>query len=106
VHARACACDALRGGGGTLKHVRALQYGWTALTWAAEFGRADCVRLLLNAGADPNATNTHVRRVGSLRPRFGLRLLSDGICGEVYRLHLIFACFGIREFVFCSAESM
>ena len=32
-----------------------LQAGWTALLWAAENGRMDCARLLLDAGADKNA---------------------------------------------------
>ncbi len=35
----------------------AAQDGYTALIWAAHNGRADCVRLLLDAGAEKNATN-------------------------------------------------
>ena len=38
----------------------AAQYGWTALSMAAENGHADCARLLLDAGADTEAT-TNVR---------------------------------------------
>ncbi len=34
-----------------------LQAGWTALLWAAENGRMDCARLLLDAGADKHATS-------------------------------------------------
>jgi hypothetical protein len=37
------------------------QGGWTALIWAAWNGRADCVRLLIDAGADMETKN-HVRR--------------------------------------------
>ena len=36
------------------------QYDKTALAGAADRGHADCVRLLLDAGADENVTN-HVR---------------------------------------------
>jgi hypothetical protein len=36
------------------------QDGWTALILAAEYDHADCVRLLLDAGADKNA-KTRVR---------------------------------------------
>ncbi len=50
-------CDVGWCGGGTLAlaNVRA-QYGYTALTWAAYNGQAECARLLLDAGADKNAT--------------------------------------------------
>lgn len=44
------------------RHARA-QYGRTSLVFAAEKGHADCVRLLLDAGADKNAKD-RVRRVG------------------------------------------
>ena len=37
------------------------QYGWTALINAAAYGRAECVRLLIDAGADKEA-KTNVRR--------------------------------------------
>ena len=33
----------------------AAQDGFTALTWAVAKGHAECVRLLLDAGADKNA---------------------------------------------------
>ena len=33
------------------------QYGDTALICAAYWGRAECVRLLIDAGADKDATN-------------------------------------------------
>jgi hypothetical protein len=49
------------GGGGDTIATRA-QSGLTALLSAAEKGRADCVRLLLGAGADKEA-KTNVRRV-------------------------------------------
>ncbi len=40
-----------------------LQDGWTALSIAAQNGRADCVRLLIDAGADKDAkTKVHVGR--------------------------------------------
>ncbi len=42
------------GGGGTLAHACA-QYGYTALIWAAQTGRANCARLLLDAGAAQEA---------------------------------------------------
>ena len=34
-----------------------MQYGTTALIFAAQFGRADCVRLLLDFGADKEVQN-------------------------------------------------
>ena len=40
-----------------------VQYGWTALLHSACRGRVDCARLLLDAGADKEATN-NVRRLG------------------------------------------
>ncbi len=48
--------------GGTLGTLT-LQDGWTALISAAYKGHADCLRLLLDAGADMNAKN-RVRAVG------------------------------------------
>ena len=33
------------------------QDGWTALMWAAERGHADCVQLLIDAGADKDVRN-------------------------------------------------
>ena len=58
---RACVvlrCTVLRR---RLLHWRAIaQSGYTALRYAAENGRADCVRLLLEAGADTEA-RTNVR---------------------------------------------
>ncbi len=44
------------GGGGTFLHSR-VQFGMTALMWAASNGHADCARLLLDAGADKEAKN-------------------------------------------------
>ena len=38
------------------------QDGWTALICAADQGRADCVRLLIDAGADKEAAD-NVRRL-------------------------------------------
>ncbi len=38
-----------------LAHRAPAQGGWTALTWAGSHGYADCVRLLLDAGADKEA---------------------------------------------------
>ena len=38
------------------------QTGWTALMMTAEYGHADCARLLLDAGADANVV-AKVRRV-------------------------------------------
>ncbi len=35
-----------------------MQHGWTALMKAAHGGRKDCVRLLIDAGADTDAKNT------------------------------------------------
>ena len=42
---------------GTLGGGRRAQIGFTALMWAAVNGRADCARLLLDAGADNNAAD-------------------------------------------------
>ena len=39
-----------------------LQDGYTALIFAAEYGHADCVRLLLDVGADTGANNNVRRR--------------------------------------------
>ena len=41
------------------------QDGWTPLMWAAEKGRMDCMRLLLDARADPH-TKTNVRAIVSV----------------------------------------
>ena len=38
-------------------HLARAQIGCTALMWAAENGRTDCARLLLDAGADKNAAD-------------------------------------------------
>ena len=38
-----------------------MQYGYTALMWAALKGKADCVRLLLEGEADENAKASRVR---------------------------------------------
>ncbi len=38
------------------------QDGNTALMWAAEYGRAECVRLLIDAGADKEAEDNVRRR--------------------------------------------
>ncbi len=42
----------------TATQMRGEQSGWTALMYAANKGHADCVRLLLNAGADKEVTNS------------------------------------------------
>ena len=49
------------GGGGTLMRT---QDGRTALICAALKGHTDCVRLLLDAGADTNATDRVRARAG------------------------------------------
>ncbi len=38
-------------------HISRAQGGYTALIYAAREGHVDCARLLLDAGADKNATN-------------------------------------------------
>ena len=38
------------------------QFGWTALIWAAANGHVDCVRLLIDAGADTDASDNVRRR--------------------------------------------
>ena len=53
VVAAICVCD-LHLCGGDMWHTRA-QGRWTALIYAAAEGHADCVRLLLDAGADKDA---------------------------------------------------
>ena len=52
-----------------LAHARA-QNGYTALMYAADNGHTDCVRLLLNSGADKSAKNK-VCIVGPPRLQFG-----------------------------------
>ncbi len=52
-----------------------VQRGRTALIWAATEGKADCVRLLLDAGADKEATDeVRVdRRLSLFQACFGLK---------------------------------
>ena len=52
----ACVMDWRRRRRGLMKHARA-QTGSTALIWAGRYGQLDCLRLLLNAGADMNAAD-------------------------------------------------
>ena len=71
----------LSGGGGHLRSCghtlkwgplrRRAQYGMTALIGAGWLGRADCARLLLDAGADKNAKD-EVRAIAGV-----------GVCGGV-----------------------
>ena len=61
---RAMAAALLCGGGESDS-----QNGWTALMRAAEHGRADCVRLLIDSGADKDAKD-NVRRRFSLLTAF------------------------------------
>jgi ankyrin repeat protein len=39
------------------------QKGWTGMIWAAWYGHMDCVRLLIEAGADKEARTTRVRGI-------------------------------------------
>ena len=50
-----------------------VQLGWTALIAAAVMGHLDCVRLLIDAGADKEARNKVRVRVGSFH-RFYLHV--------------------------------
>ena len=50
-------------GGGHIS-AAAAQSGYTALIYAAHYGRADCARLLLDAGADKNAKANVRARAG------------------------------------------
>ena len=83
------ACFHLRGGeaagrlnGGGHKWARwavvRAQDGYTALIFAAMHGRADCVRLLLDAGADKDAKN-EVRARGSACEALGVGYDADGL---------------------------
>ncbi len=73
------------------------QYGRTALIWAAAKGHADCVRLLLDAGADKEAKckvrASAVARVG---------IASRCLVGFLIFLHsyfsFVFFCFGESRF--------
>jgi hypothetical protein len=62
--------------------------GRTALMWAAEFGRTDCVRLLLDAGADKEATDV-VRNLESICRRVILVVRLS--CSVVYVFMCVFA---------------
>ncbi|KAL8626961.1 hypothetical protein Q9189_007349 [Teloschistes chrysophthalmus] len=42
---------------GPVDVVHTTQYGWTPLHWAASYGHLDCVRLLLESGADPDSVS-------------------------------------------------
>ena len=53
-----------------LRELKLSQYGRTALLLASENGHAQCVRLLLDAGANKNAT-------ANVRPRFAASLLLE-----------------------------
>ena len=69
------------------------QFGATALMRAADNGRADCMRLLLDAGADKNAKDRvrAMRCVRMDRWRVGQMLIIDGVCcGEECHLHFLF----------------
>jgi ankyrin repeat protein len=56
-----------------------MQFGYTALTSAALRGRVDCVRLLLESGANYEATN--VRRMACMS------ILSHGLEFDNYYMH-------------------
>ena len=49
-----CASNSWRRATGLAKY---MQDGFTALMWAARFGKVDCARLLLDSCADSNATD-------------------------------------------------
>ena len=76
------------------------QFGQTALIWAAEKGRADCVRLLIDAGADTNATaKVRASRFGRVCGlwRVQCRFLCQ-ICGSVQFAFLFLFLFCILNF--------
>ncbi len=79
-HARLhVAAEAAADGGGHAcgRHIgRRAQYGRTVLMYAAGEGREDCARLLLDAGADKNATN-------KVRASVGVGGGRCGVLGEV-----------------------
>ena len=53
----AAATDEVAMAAATFRHIWAAQYGNTALILASQAGHADCARLLLDAGADKEATD-------------------------------------------------
>ncbi len=53
------------------------QYGNTALMFAAQYGHADCARLLLDAGADTNAQDKVRARAGVCASAFLRRRWGD-----------------------------
>ena len=80
---------------------RRSQNGETALIWAAERGHADCVRLLLDAGADKNVKTEVRARAGVCGAGCGeLDASGDGVDGmfpeQVCDLHMSF--FHFRAF--------
>ena len=54
--------------GGSSVNARA-QYGWTVLMRAAASGKVDCMQVLLEAGADKDATSNVRRRFSLLLSR-------------------------------------
>ena len=69
-----------------------LQHGFTALIWAAERGRAECVRLLIDAGTDKEA-KTHVRAGRCFAWRLlviFLFIIIDSSCQSLFSFQIFF----------------
>ncbi len=75
---------------GDVRIIRAQMFGWTALIHAVWKGRADCARLLLDAGADKNAMDKVRVSVGSGVLRVGRKDGDEMKFGEACHLQFCF----------------
>ncbi len=74
------------------------QDGWTALMYAARVNHSDCVRLLLDAGADTNVKDK-ARWVG--RPRRRLRAFERIVNSGFLKVILCFTYLVLANLILC-----
>ncbi len=68
-----------------------MQNGWTALVWAAHMGHADCVRLLLDAGANKDTMN-NVRAIAGCFCLARPMSRRNGDCGITCSFEILRVC--------------